>query len=561
MMPFESSSNGQNNGSEGARKRPSPPRPSVRNPRRRSHATDTTQLSSNSSPLAPTQPGLAPHRVRKRASSQLSERNIENSCDEDLPCVESFQGADIEVDTSSRKPVPRVRSTSSGSSHRLEPSPIQQRRASNNESRPPLGISHTSPEMHDETERRQQRPDLPERGTSDAGSSRKKLSIFQIDRNIAKLIKDGPSYKKDIQIGSIYLYKVKPAESNVELLKIGRTQRPPDRRRKQIKAACAHEETEEHTSAVAEEIDFHGFAEKLIHAELANFKHQWVCNCGTRHKEYFDVSEDYAVQVFERWRDFCREQPWNLDGKILPSWGQRLKNMGRFSGTGNEFNHWELARRWSVFTSPMTVERVASDAIRLWKDGFPKRWRIVALAEFMTMACISRVSFWTTAWTVVIVGLLLVDLLTTDNMHTLNWIDRIMGGGLQAFMPGVDTKKDGKSSWNQSLSPDSRRAQTLNASPARETDCPTPTGTRVIRFEDSHFTDDCSLDATTGASPDVMNCDSSSGDEICPSPSVEVASRRKRLGSGLGFSSANTDILANGNREVEVVDLTGMDSD
>ncbi|KAK2763382.1 hypothetical protein CKAH01_04976 [Colletotrichum kahawae] len=551
MMPFESSSNGQNNGSQDARKRPSPPRPSVRNPKRRSHAADTTHLSSKSSPLAPTQPDLAPHRVRKRASSQLSARNIENSCHEDLPCVEPFQGTDIEADKSSRKPAPRVRSIASGSSHPLESSPIQQRRASNNESRPPLGTSHTSPEMHDETERRQQRPDLPERGASDADSSPKKLSSFQIDRNIAKLIRDGPSYKKDIQIGSIYLLKVKPTEIGVELFKIGRTQKHPDRRRKQIKAVCAHNEAEEHTSAVAEEVDFHGFAEKLIHAELANFKHQWVCNCGTRHKEYFDVNEDYAVQVFERWRDFCRERPWNLDGKILPSWEQRLQNMGRFSGTEKEFNHWELARRWSVFASPMTVERVASDAIRLWKDGFPKRWRIVALAEFMTMACISRVSFWTTAWTVVIVGLLLVDLLTTDNMHTLNWIDRLMGGGLQAFMPGVDIKKDGKS----------HQTQTLNASPARETDCPTPMSTRVIQFEDSHFTDDCSLDATTGASPDAMNCDGSSGVEICPSPSVEAASRRNRLGSGLEFSSANTEIFAYGNREVEVVDLTGMDSD
>ncbi|KAF0322274.1 hypothetical protein GQ607_010563 [Colletotrichum asianum] len=416
--------------------------------------------------------------------------------------------------------------------------------------------------MRDEAERRQQRPDLPERGTSDVGSARKKLSSFQIDRNLAKLIKDGPSYKgKETQIGSIYLYKIKLTETDVELLKIGRTQKHPDRRRSQIKGVCAHLEVEEHASAVAEEINFHGFAEKLIHAELANFQHQWVCNCGAKHKEYFDVSEDYAVRVFERWRDFCREQPWTSDGKILPGWGQRLQNMGRFSGSEKEFNHWELARRWSVFTSPMTVERVASDAIRLWKDGFPKRWRIVALAEFMTMACISRVSFWTTAWTVIIVGLLLVDLLTTDDMHTLNWIDRLMGGGLQAFMPGVDIKTDSKSSSDQSLSPNSRQTQMLNASLAQETDNPTPIGTRVSGFGDSHFTDDCSLDATTGESPDAMNCDSSSEDEICSSPSVEVASRRNRVGSGLEFSSPNTETLAYGNREIEVVDLTGMDSD
>lgn len=263
----------------------------------------------------------------------------------------------------------------------------------------------------------------------------KKLSGFQLDADIEQLIKDGPKRDKgkEKENGSIYLYRAKPRGSELWLLKIGRTQKHVKERLAQIKGACGHLEMEEHTKAVARDIPFHGFAEKLIHAELSNYQHQWLCDCGTRHREYFLVDEDIAVKVFERWRDFCQERPWARDGKILPKWARRLQNRAKFSGEDRDFDHQEFARRWTAFAAPMSFERFLSDAVHIWKLAFPNRWLIISLAELLTIVCTSRHTFWASTWTTIIVVLLLADLVVTENMHTTAHILRLMEGGLQSF--------------------------------------------------------------------------------------------------------------------------------
>lgn len=275
---------------------------------------------------------------------------------------------------------------------------------------------------------------MVERSVSAPATPGKKLSGFQLDGDIAQLIKDGPRRDKgkEKENGSIYFYKVKPRGSEVWLVKIGRTQKHTKERLNQINRGCGHLEIEEHTRAIARDVPFHGFAERLIHTELSNYQHQWLCDCGTRHREYFLVSEDIAMKIFERWRDFCQEMPWDQDGKLLPKWTQRLQNRARFKGHERDFDHHEFARRWTAFTTPLSFERFLSDAVRVWRLGFPNRWLVVSLAELLTIVCISRHSFWASIWTTIIVILLLVDLVVTENMHTTAYILELMEGGLQS---------------------------------------------------------------------------------------------------------------------------------
>lgn len=248
------------------------------------------------------------------------------------------------------------------------------------------------------------------------------------------MIKDGPTVGKgkDKENGSIYFYKVRPRGSEVWLVKIGRTQKHAKERLNQIKGVCGHLEIEEHTKAVARDVPFHGLAEKLMHMELGNYQHQWRCECGTRHREYFLVSDDIAVKVFERWRDFCLEKPWDDAGTILPKWAQRLHARARFNGEERDFDHHEFARRWTAFTTPKSFERFLSDAVRVWRLGYPNRWLIVSLAELLTIVCISHHSFWASIWTTIIVILLLGDLVVTEHMHTTASIFQVMEGGLQS---------------------------------------------------------------------------------------------------------------------------------
>lgn len=260
-------------------------------------------------------------------------------------------------------------------------------------------------------------------------------SGFQLDGDIAQLIRDGPKGDKLREKGSIYFFKFRPRGSEIILMKIGRTQNSTAKRLREIVGACQHIEREEHPRAVARDIPFHGFAEKLIQKELGNYQHRFQCFCGTKHKEYFQVSEDIAVKVFERWRDFCQEEPWDKNGKILPKWSRRLQNRTKFRGSdAREFDHYEFARPWDAFTTPTPFERVLSDVILVWELGFPNRWLIVSLAELLTIVCISRHSFWTSTWTTVIVIFLLLDLVVTENMHTTTHISQLMEGGLQSLL-------------------------------------------------------------------------------------------------------------------------------
>lgn len=359
---------------------------------------------------------------------------------------EAIERTEFEMETPTRRPARRFRSRSSGSINLAESSPLRPSSASEIDAatnqaetrmfRPNLHPYHTSPEMHEETERRSQRQDVPERMPSEPVTPGK-LSGFQLDDDIAKLIKDGPARDRDKakENGCIYFLKVRLRNSDVRLLKIGRTQKHPNERRSQINRLCRELEIEEHGRAVARDIPFHGFAESLIHKELSSYKYPFACSCGKKHREYFDVDESIAVEVFERWRDFCEKRPWDRSGNILPGWAQRLEDRARFAGAEQDFDHRNFARRWESFINPSIFEWLTSILIRVWRIWFPRRWLIVALTELLTIIFISTYSFWTTTWTVIIVSMMLLDQVVTEDMHTTARIYQLMGHGLQSLVP------------------------------------------------------------------------------------------------------------------------------
>lgn len=434
----------------------SQPIPSGRRTRNRRKAASTTRFGPESSPLAPTQSGLTPDQPRVRRSSiQFPAQDGGPPPSTDSTCPETPEEVDVEIETPTRKRTRKDRPKSSVLNSLGGSSPLRQTftpdaNVSSDQgemaaARPPLESSYTSPDISERTRRKRQRPNVTERSASDPITPGRKLSTFQLDGDIAQMIKDGPTISKgkDKENGSIYFYKVRPRGSEVWLVKIGRTQKHAKERLNQIKGVCGHLEIEEHTKAVARDVPFHGLAEKLMHMELGNYQHQWRCKCGTRHREYFLVSEDIAVKVFERWRDFCLEKPWDDNGKILPKWAQRLHARARFNGEERDFDHHEFARRWTAFTTPKSFERFLSDAVRVWRLGYPNRWLIISLAELLTIVCISHHSFWASIWTTIIVILLLGDLVVTEHMHTTASIFQLMEGGLQSVSlrqkPSEDT--------------------------------------------------------------------------------------------------------------------------
>ncbi|KAK2041360.1 DUF1766-domain-containing protein [Colletotrichum somersetense] len=361
------------------------------------------------------------------------------------------------MDTPTKKPARRAVGKHSGPNKQLGPSPLRTTvpPESNDvvgyevaEARPvPLfARSHTSPETRDEVERKRRRPSAAGRSASDPATPSKRLSGAQLDSSMAKLIRDGPSRDKETHLkdGGIYLFMFQPRGTGVQLVKIGRTERDAQGRLKEINSVCKPLKSVWHSTATAENIPFHGFAERLIHAELGNYRYRRRCACGTKHREYFEVGEDVAVEVFKRWRDFCKKKPWDDGGTIRAVWGKRLDTRAAFDGgPGQDFDHGEFGRHWSTYTMPWLIERVLSDAIHQWKRWFPDRWQAVAVAEMLTIVFLSPASAWARAWMAAVGVLWLIDKAVPADLHATASVARLMEGGSQSLVLWYMSRRDG----------------------------------------------------------------------------------------------------------------------
>ncbi|KAK1493556.1 hypothetical protein CCUS01_02857 [Colletotrichum cuscutae] len=409
--------------------------PPLKVAKRRARPVKAAQPSTASSPLAPATTGTTPDQPPRRASVNV-------------PSWNQFAGPgwtpnserpdESEVDTPSKKSVPRTRSTFAMSLKSAKPPHIE--RPDNlgqnsgdlgdvTRAKPSLHSSHTSPSLASEIERRIQRPVVRDRSASEQPSTpAKKLSGPQIDRKLEYMIKAGPKAKSS---GFLYVWVTKPRGISQRLLKIGVTEFLPEKHGKEIQYQCKHPEFFEHQDAPAVEFSWNNFAEKLVHAELTNFCRSWVCSCKSKHKEYFEVSDEIALEVWSRWTKFCEQEPWDSQGKLLPMWEHRLRHRVRFNDSRQDFDHGELARHWRTCVLPSSLELFVNDARVLWNHIYPRRWHFAAVAEALTMVFIWPTSFWTSMWWKVVFILAMLELFCLDGMYMKESVSRLLSGSLQ----------------------------------------------------------------------------------------------------------------------------------
>ncbi|WDK16940.1 hypothetical protein CGRA01v4_08223 [Colletotrichum graminicola] len=405
---------------------------------RRPKAAMPTQLDPASSPPVLTQSGLTPNQPRQRRSSvNLPVPDDDAPREAALIRPEPSEESHCEMDTPTKKPARRARRNPSGSNKRLEPSPLrttappgpnvvagyeaaEARRVSL------FARSHTSPETQNEAERKGQRPSAAERSASVPTTPSKKLSGAQLDSSMAKLIRNGPSKDTECHLKDGGLYLFHPLKSIW------------------------------HSTAMAENIPFYGFAEKLIHAELGNYRYNQPCLCTRRHREYFEVSEKIAVEVFPRWRDFCKKRPWDNGGTIKTVWGKRLDARAAFDGPGQDFDHGKFGRHWGTYTMPWLVERVLSDAIHQGKRWFPNRWQAVAVAEMFTIIFLSPASVWVHVWMAAVAALLLIDTVVIADLHATASVVQLMEGLAPEASQGETPPRHGTGgdAWSETVEED-----------------------------------------------------------------------------------------------------------
>ncbi|EFQ34706.1 uncharacterized protein GLRG_09850 [Colletotrichum graminicola M1.001] len=395
---------------------------------RRPKAAMPTQLDPASSPPVLTQSGLTPNQPRQRRSSvNLPVPDDDAPREAALIRPEPSEESHCEMDTPTKKPARRARRNPSGSNKRLEPSPLrttappgpnvvagyeaaEARRVSL------FARSHTSPETQNEAERKGQRPSAAERSASVPTTPSKKLSGAQLDSSMAKLIRNGPSKDTECHLkdGGLYLFHV-PTKRN----RGASGQDWPDRKGR----AGSSQRDNESMQAPEEHLALHGNGREYSVLR--------PCLCTRRHREYFEVSEKIAVEVFPRWRDFCKKRPWDNGGTIKTVWGKRLDARAAFDGPGQDFDHGKFGRHWGTYTMPWLVERVLSDAIHQGKRWFPNRWQAVAVAEMFTIIFLSPASVWVHVWMAAVAALLLIDTVVIADLHATASVVQLMEGGLQ----------------------------------------------------------------------------------------------------------------------------------
>lgn len=409
--------------------------PELKVTKRRARPVKAAQPSTASSPLAPAITEMTPDQLPRRASVNVPSWDQIAS----PGWTPTFGRPDeSELDTPSKKSVPRNRSTSAMSLKSAKPPHIE--RPDNlgpnsddlgevTRAKPAFHTSHTSPSLTSEIQRRNQRPVVRDRSASEPPSTQaKKLSGPQIDRKLEYMIKAGPKAKS---AGFLYVQVTKPREISQRLLKIGVTKFLPEKRGKDIQYQCKHPEFFEHENAPAAKFSWNSFAEKLVHAELINFCRSWACGCGKKHREYFEVSDEIALEVWSRWTKFCEQEPWDSQGRLLPMWEHRLRHRVRFTDSRQDFDHGELARHWRTCVLPSSIELFVNDTRVLWNHIYPNRWHFAAVAEALTMVFIWPASFWTSMWWKVVLILAILELFCLDGMYMKESVSKLLSGSLQ----------------------------------------------------------------------------------------------------------------------------------
>ncbi|KAF6801165.1 hypothetical protein CSOJ01_11940 [Colletotrichum sojae] len=422
--------------------------------KRQNKAASKPQAGPQSSPLVPTSSGLSPQiATRRRASFQLPNHQIDLPAGRDSPISEATEQADVEIETPTRLPR-RVRPASAGqrgtgsrSSLQLSTSPNIDASSLEEEEvdvlPPLLRTSHTSPETQDDALRRRRRPGLTERPASDP-ITKPKMTGSEIDRNIANIILNGPkNLKKGGAEGSIYIFVTVPrGDGDVRLMKVGITGGEAGRRGSAIRGKCRHTEMREHPRAAARVIPCHAVAEKLVHAELENFRHHWLCKCNVRHREYFNAGDEVVLEVFSRWRDFCARRPWDEDGNLLPEWRERLRERLVFDDAREDYDHRKLAKQWRTFTTPLASERLLYEGARVWSRVWPRRWMVTTGCEFLFVFYTCPACLWTRGFAGMIFILCLLEF-RESNLFSDQLIKSVCNGGFQSITCWLDFSEGG----------------------------------------------------------------------------------------------------------------------
>lgn len=156
-------------------------------------------------------------------------------------------------------------------------------------------------------------------------------------RELEKKINAGKILPSDTELGYIYVFNLPSCPG---YFKIGMTKQVPRDRVSQQEYAC---KLPYNLVEDPQDKPFRGYSavEKLIMAELHNLRRKFFCgNCKTHkqmareHGEWYEISEEKALEVVERWRKWMvKGKPFDNNGVLTPFWVRKYE--GAIQDTAN----------------------------------------------------------------------------------------------------------------------------------------------------------------------------------------------------------------------------------
>ncbi|KAK2616261.1 hypothetical protein QQS21_000896 [Conoideocrella luteorostrata] len=208
-------------------------------------------------------------------------------------------------------------------------------------------------------------------------AEKKAVASSQVDAQIRNQIREPTNFSKDkTKLGTNYIFRMVIDGRN--FLKFGASKNPINRLQ-QIRQQCKIEADmlDGHDAYIIE----YKLAEKLIHIELQNFRHQFTCICGKEHREIFEVSHKMALEVTGRWAAFCDRRPWDENGVLQKFWQHRLEMRLEAMESEKDTEVNKRARRWGHFANPTAWEKLVFDTASVLSVIQPKFWQWLSLLQ------------------------------------------------------------------------------------------------------------------------------------------------------------------------------------
>jgi hypothetical protein len=181
--------------------------------------------------------------------------------------------------------------------------------------------------------------------------------------------------------GYIYIFRSKPDTfPGPKYVKIGKTKQKPEKWIDKWKGQCKFDFIHVEDENDKRFLHYHA-VERIVHAELYNERRKYKCNkckrphhlevgegsvlsTPTEHGEWFEVSEEKALEVVNKWRDWViKNEPYRPDGTLHARWMWKCAT-GSFWMDGTE-GDWIAWREYNW----LETLRCVLHHFKMWLEG------------------------------------------------------------------------------------------------------------------------------------------------------------------------------------------------